>query len=148
MKKNILIFLVVFLTPYLISSAETERHSPQPQTVDYTYFENHPRISKKTKKKIKPYLLPSNHPMRLPLDAIFSKSPCALKNQNTLVAQQITLITPVQGEVKEASTQIPAITSSSAASASGVAATLKDPQTSSSTEDSGTAIGSVIFEAP
>lgn len=50
----------------------------------YENFDNNPGLDQEMKKAIKPYLLPLDHPMKAPLDLIFSESR-ALKNRETFI---------------------------------------------------------------
>ncbi|HRD56022.1 MAG TPA: hypothetical protein PLC42_06455, partial [Parachlamydiaceae bacterium] len=52
-------------------------------SADYNDFEENPYISKEAREKIRPYLLPEDHPAREKLDRIFKKSRASL-NDKTL----------------------------------------------------------------
>lgn len=54
-------------------------------TSEYRRLKNHPVIGSKEARTIKPWLLPKNHPMKTPLDTIFTASR-ALKDKHTFAA--------------------------------------------------------------
>jgi hypothetical protein len=69
MKKNFILFFVFLMMGYFAPGLS---HSLQ--LISYPNFYENPLLNEKMRKRISPYLLPQDHPIKEKLDAIFSQS--------------------------------------------------------------------------